>query len=169
MRSRAKTVSAEPEVPAGDMTAAPAAQPRRSNGAADYRLEEQVGLILRRASQRHVAIFARHIDKEITPTRWAALAKLYEGGPTSQNLLGRRTAMDGATIKGVVDRLMKLHLIETRADPGDGRRRVVALTEKGRQAVEKSLAHANAITRKTLAPLSADEQKHFLALLHRLA
>lgn len=169
MRSRAKTVSAEPEVPAGDMTAAPAARPRRSNGAAEYRLEEQVGFILRRASQRHVAIFARHIDKEITPTRWAALAKLYEGGPTSQNLLGRRTAMDGATIKGVVDRLMKLHLIETRADPGDGRRRVVALTEKGRQAVEKSLAHAGAITRKTLAPLSADEQKHFLALLHRLA
>jgi DNA-binding MarR family transcriptional regulator len=77
--------------------------------------------------------------------------------------------MDGATIKGVVDRLMKLHLIETRADPGDGRRRVVALTEKGRQAVEKSLAHASAITRKTLSPLSAEEQEHFLALLHRLA
>ena len=167
MRSRAKTASAEPETPAGDMTAA--ARPRRSNGSNAYRLEEQVGFILRRASQRHVAIFARHIDKEITPTRWAALAKLYEGGPTSQNLLGRRTAMDGATIKGVVDRLMKLHLIETRADPGDGRRRVVALTEQGRQAVEKSLTHASAITRKTLAPLSGEEQERFLTMLRRLA
>jgi DNA-binding MarR family transcriptional regulator len=64
---------------------------------------------------------------------------------------------------------MKLHLIETRADPGDGRRRVVALTERGRQAVEKSLAHASAITRKTLSPLSAHEQADFLALLRRLA
>ena len=100
-----------------------------------------------------MAIFARHIDKEITPTRWAALAKLYEGGPTSQNLLGRRTAMDGATIKGVGRPADEAHLIETRADPGDGRRRVVALTEKGRLAVEKSLAHASAITRKTLSPL----------------
>jgi DNA-binding MarR family transcriptional regulator len=150
------------------MAAAPA-QPRRSNGANGYRLEEQVGFILRRASQRHVAIFARHIDGDITPTRWAALAKLYETGPTSQNLLGRRTAMDGATIKGVVDRLTRLHLIETRADPGDGRRRVVALTEAGRRLVEKSLAHAAAITRKTLAPLSEEEQERFLVLLRRLA
>jgi MarR family transcriptional regulator, lower aerobic nicotinate degradation pathway regulator len=165
MRSRAKTVSAEPDVPASD---SPAARPRRSNGAA-YRLEEQVGFILRRASQRHVAIFARHIDGDITPTRWAALAKLYETGPTSQNLLGRRTAMDAATVKGVVDRLTRLHLIETRADPGDGRRRVVALTEAGRRLVEKSLAQAAVITRKTLAPLSAEEQERFLALLRRLA
>jgi DNA-binding MarR family transcriptional regulator len=169
MRSRAKTASAEPEVPAGDGTASPAARPRRNHGANGYRLEEQVGFILRRVSQRHMAIFAGHIDGDITPTRWAALAKLYESGPTSQNLLGRRTAMDAATIKGVVDRLTKLHLIETRGDPTDGRRRVVALTEAGRRQVERSLAHAGAITRKTLAPLSAAEQESFLALLRRLA
>jgi MarR family transcriptional regulator, lower aerobic nicotinate degradation pathway regulator len=168
MRSRAKTASAEPEVSAGNGTAAPPARPRRSNGAG-YRLDEQVGFILRRVSQRHVAIFARHIDGDITPTRWAALAKLYETGPTSQNLLGRRTAMDAATVKGVVDRLTRLHLIETRADPGDGRRRVVTLTEPGRRLVEKSLARAAAITHRTLAPLSAEEQEHFLALLRRLA
>src|SRR5262245_5323213 len=168
MRSRAKTASAEPEVPAGDMTTPPAARPRRSNGAA-YRLDEQVGFILRRVSQRHMAIFAGHIDNDITPTRWAALAKLYESGPTSQTLLGRRTAMDAATIKGVVDRLTRLHLIETRADPADGRRRVVALTEAGRRLVEKSLARAAAITRKTLAPLSVEEQERFLAFLRRLA
>jgi len=168
MRSRAKTVSAEPEVPAGDSATA-ATRQRRRNGAASYRLEEQVGFILRRVSQRHVAIFAGHIDKDVTPTRWAALAKLYEGGPTSQNLLGRLTAMDGATIKGVVDRLTKLHLIETRSDPGDGRRRVVALTEAGRRLVEKSLSRAAHITEKTLAPLTGEEQERFLALLRRLA
>ena len=95
-----------------------------------------------------------HIDKDITPTRWAALAKLYEGGPTSQNLLGRRTAMDGATIKGVVDRLMKLHLIETRADPGDGRRRVVALTESGPAGGGEIPGPRQRHHRKTLAPLT---------------
>jgi DNA-binding MarR family transcriptional regulator len=167
MRSRAKTVSAEPDVPA-ELTAA-AARPRRSHGADGYRLEEQVGFILRRVSQRHVAIFAGQIDGDITPTRWAALARLYESGPTSQNLLGRRTAMDAATIKGVVDRLTRLHLIETSDDPGDGRRRVVTLTDAGRRLVESSLARAGAITRETLAPLSAPEQEQFLALLRRLA
>jgi DNA-binding MarR family transcriptional regulator len=141
----------------------------RARPAARYRLDEQVGFILRRASQRHVAIFARHMQKDITPTRWATLAKLYEEGPTTQNRLGRLTAMDAATIKGVVDRLTKRHLIETRADPDDGRRRVVALTEAGQSLVARSLAHAAAITRRTLEPLSAREQASLLELLRKLA
>jgi DNA-binding MarR family transcriptional regulator len=131
-------------------------------------LDDQVGFLLRRVSQRHVAIFARQMDKDITPTRWAALAKLYEEGPTTQNRLGRLTAMDAATIKGVVDRLTKRHLIETCADPDDGRRRVVALSEAGRALVEGSLAHAATITRRTLAPLNAQEQASLLALLRKL-
>jgi DNA-binding MarR family transcriptional regulator len=141
----------------------------RATPVAHYRLDDQVGFMLRRVSQRHVAIFARHMDKDITPTRWATLAKLYEEGPTTQNRLGRLTAMDAATIKGVVDRLIKRHLIETRADPEDGRRRVVALTEAGQTLVERSLAHASAISRKTLEPLSSREQAVLLELLRKLA
>jgi DNA-binding MarR family transcriptional regulator len=151
-----------------------AASPRlrksgRPAAAASYRLDDQVGFLLRRVNQRHVAIFARHMEKDITPTRWATLSKLYEEGPTTQNRLGRLTAMDAATIKGVVDRLIKRHLIETRADPDDGRRRVVALTEAGHRLVEHSLAHADAITRRTLDPLNAREQASLLELLRKLA
>jgi Transcriptional regulators len=69
-----------------------------------YQLSTQVGFNLRRANQRHVAIFARHVDG-LTPTQFAALARLFEQGPLSQNRLGRETAMDSATIKGVVGRL----------------------------------------------------------------
>jgi DNA-binding MarR family transcriptional regulator len=69
----------------------------------------------------------------------------------------------------VVDRLIKRHLIETRADPEDGRRRVVALTEAGQTLVERSLAHASAISRKTLEPLSPREQAALLELLRKLA
>ena len=148
-----------------------AARAKRRGGAtedAEYRLDTQVGFLMRRANQRHVAIFAAHLGKGITTTRWAALAKLYEEGPTSQNLLGRNTAMDAATFKGVVDRLTKLHLIETRADPGDGRRRMVALTEAGRRLVEQSLARAAAITDETLSPLTATERGQFLTLLRKL-
>jgi DNA-binding MarR family transcriptional regulator len=140
-----------------------------SPSAKRYQLDDQAGFLLRRVSQRHVAIFARHMEKDITPTRWAALAKLYEEGPTTQNRLGRLTAMDAATIKGVVDRLTKRHLIETCADPDDRRRRVVALTGAGQSLVERSLAHAAAITRRTLEPLSPREQAVLLELLRKLA
>src|SRR6476661_8592834 len=89
---------------------------------AGYRLEDQVGFYLRRAGQRHAAIFAGRMGDELTPTQWAALVKLAEFESLSQNLLGRETAMDGATIKGVVDRLAKRGFVATAPDPEDGRR-----------------------------------------------
>ena len=82
-----------------------------------YRLEDQVGFYLRRAGQRHAAIFAGHMADELTPTQWAALVKLAEHHSVSQNLLGRETAMDAATIKGVVDRLSKRGFVATSPDP----------------------------------------------------
>jgi len=57
-----------------------------------YILDEQIGFILRQVWQRHAAIFAEQIGANLTPTQWAALAKLTETGPCSQNQLGRLTA-----------------------------------------------------------------------------
>lgn len=133
-----------------------------------YRLDEQVGFLLRRATQRHVAIFAKHMRAELTPTQWAAMSKLHEEGPTSQNLLGRNTAMDAATIKGVVDRLTARELVDVSGDPADGRRRIVALTADGRRLVEAGLPQAVALTEETLAPLSAVERRQLVALLRKL-
>jgi len=134
-----------------------------------YRLEDQVGFHLRRAGQRHAAIFATHMGEELTPTQWAALVKLSEHGALSQNLLGRETAMDGATIKGVVDRLVKRGLVATGPDPDDGRRMRVSITEAGREAVGRGLEAANAITAETLEPLDPGEQRNLLDLLRRIA
>lgn len=134
-----------------------------------YRLEDQVGFYLRRAGQRHAAIFAAHMVDELTPTQWAALVKLSELTSVSQNLLGRETAMDAATIKGVVDRLGKRGLIATAPDPGDGRRMLVSITLAGREAVARGIAAANAITAETLEPLDPGEQRNLLDLLRRIA
>src|ERR1700761_9072371 len=96
-----------------------------------YILDDQVGFLLRQAQQRHTAIFAGHMIEDLTPTQWAALAKLREVGDCSQNHLGRLTAMDAATIKGVIDRLTARGFTAVRPDPRDGRRIVVALTPMG--------------------------------------
>ncbi|MDJ1158963.1 MarR family transcriptional regulator [Chelatococcus sp. SYSU_G07232] len=149
------------------MTAARTARRHRTAEGA-YVLDEQVGFILRQVSQRHATIFAAMIGDELTPTQWAALAKLLEKGPTSQNLLGRQTAMDAATIKGVVDRLTKRGLTETRPDPRDARRLVVALTEAGRTVAERARIQAEAITEETLAPLTAEERATLVELLKKL-
>ncbi|MCP3469238.1 MarR family transcriptional regulator [Bradyrhizobium sp. CCGUVB1N3] len=133
-----------------------------------YVLDEQVGFILRQVWQRHSAIFARDIGTNLTPTQWAALSKLAETGPCSQNQLGRLTAMDVATIKGVIDRLSARGLTETSQDPEDGRRLLVSLTRAGQQLAEKVAPSALAITRETLAPLDAREREMLMALLNKL-
>jgi MarR family transcriptional regulator, lower aerobic nicotinate degradation pathway regulator len=133
-----------------------------------YVLDEQIGFILRQVSQRHAAIFGRDIGIDLTPTQWAALAKLQETGPCSQNLLGRLTAMDVATIKGVIDRLSARGLTETAPDPEDGRRLLVSLTRAGQQLAEKAAPNALAISRETLAPLDAREREALMELLNKL-
>ena len=133
-----------------------------------YILDDQIGFILRQVWQRHANIFARDIGANLTPTQWAALSKLAEAGPCSQNQLGRLTAMDVATIKGVIDRLTARGLTETSPDPADGRRLLVSLTRAGQQMAEKAAPNALAITRETLAPLDAKERETLMALLSRL-
>lgn len=96
------------------------------------------------------------------------MVKLYETGPCSQNSLARVTAIDAATIKGVIDRLSTRGLIRTEADPDDGRRLVISLTETGSRSVERLLPKAIAITRQTLQPLSPTEQQILLSLLSKI-
>ena len=134
----------------------------------DYRLDDQVGFLLRRATQRHLAIFGRMLPS-LTPTQFAALAKLAEKGPLSQNLLGRETAMDGATIKGVIDRLTERGLVEARADPGDRRLRMIRLTAEGAALFDECARAGLAISAETVEPLTAAEHAALLRLLARIA
>jgi MarR family transcriptional regulator, lower aerobic nicotinate degradation pathway regulator len=133
-----------------------------------YILDEQIGFILRQVWQRHATIFAKEIGINLTPTQWAAVSKLAETGPCSQNQLGRLTAMDVATIKGVIDRLTARGLTETSPDPEDGRRLLVSLTRAGQQVAEKAAPNAVTITRETLAPLDARERETLISLLSKL-
>jgi DNA-binding MarR family transcriptional regulator len=133
-----------------------------------YRLHEQVGFILRKANQRHIAIFAKHIG-DLTPPQFAALARLAEIGEASQNQLGAMVAMDAATIKGVIDRLKARGLVTLAAHSEDRRRLVVSLSDQGKAMIERLLPLAERITVETLEPLNARETATFLKLLARLA
>ena len=139
------------------------------DGPVAYVLEDHVGFLLRQAGQRHLAIFAEHMPERLTATQFAALAKISEIGPCSQNRLGRLTAMDAATIKGVVDRLASRGLTCAEPDPDDGRMLVISLTAAGAQVAARAVAAAGDITRRTLAPLDLREAAALLDLLRKLA
>ena len=135
----------------------------------EYRLDSQVGYILRLANQRHSGIFSELSVLGLTPTQFATLIRLGEIGACSQNQLGRLTAMDVATIKGVVERLKEKHLVLSQPDPNDKRRNLVSLSPKGASLIPELHQVGHHITEATLAPLSLAERRTFLKLLAKLA
>lgn len=140
-------------------------------GALDgYAVEEQVGFLLRRAHQRHVALFLATIgDIELTPRQFTALIKTVEMGHVTQNQLGRLAAMDPATVQGVVRRLTTRGLLRRMPDPMDRRTAVLTATPEGLDVAARAVACARRTTEATLSPLDAGERRHLLTLLRKLA
>ena len=135
-----------------------------------YRLDDQVGHLLRRAYQRASANLAAALaPHELTVAQYAVVARLAETGPMSQNALGRAVAMEPANIHAIVRRLRARGLVATRRDATDRRRRVIALAPAARHRLAALHTASHAATAATLAPLDAVEAGRLQALLARLA
>lgn len=135
----------------------------------DYDLDRQIGFIMRKAYQRHIQIFSELIDEEITATQFSILFRLAQHPELiSQNALGRMVAMDAATTKGVISRLLQRGMISLRKDDVDRRRYLIEITSAGRELVTRMLPRMHEVTRETVAPLTAGEAKELLRLLRRI-
>lgn len=147
----------------------PAIDPSVTDALDGYVVEDQVGLMLRRAHQRHTAIFLDGMAAaDLTPTQFTALIKTIELGAVTQNHLGRLTAMDPATIQGVVRRLTARGLVRRGLDPQDKRMAVLEATDSGRALAQQAVKAARRITDATLAPLDETERRAFLSILRKM-
>jgi DNA-binding MarR family transcriptional regulator len=137
--------------------------------AASYVLEAQVGFLLRCAHQHATEVFNAVMGRfAVTPTQFAALAKLDDQGSVSQNQLGRLTHMDPATISGVVGRLIARGFVRQATDIKDARLVMLTLTPAGQAAVRAMKSVAAEVSRRTLEPLNAGETTVLLKALAKL-
>jgi DNA-binding MarR family transcriptional regulator len=144
----------------------PAADPP---GRIPYVLEAQVGFLLRCAHQSATEDFSAVMARfAVTPTQFAALAKLDDLGSVSQNQLGRLTRMDPATISGVVGRLIARGFVRQSPHAHDARLVLLGLTPSGRTAVSEMKAVAAQVSQRTLGRLSPAEADAFLAALAKI-
>ncbi len=104
----------------------------------------------------------------VTPTQFAALAKLDDLGAVSQNQLGRLTAMDPATISGVIGRLTARGYVRQSPDPKDARVVILGLTAAGKSAIASMKAVAANVSAKTLEPLTPGEAAALVAALAKI-
>ena len=132
-----------------------------------YRLEEQIGFKLRVANQKHLEIFAHEVP-DLTPRQFAVLAKLTEVGPLSQNHLGRQVAMDAATTKGVIERLLRKGYVRAEPSQSDRRRLEISLTPEGEATARSAIEVARKVSARTQRNLTEREAKRLRDLLDKL-
>lgn len=135
----------------------------------DYRLDDQIGPLLRRAYQRACSNLSARLDgHELTPIQYSTLVRLREHGAVSQNHLGRLLDIKSGNMHGVVRRLQERELIETAKDPDHRGKVLLKLSRAGLQLVKSTIPLSRQATADTLAPLSTSERKQLFHLLHLL-
>ncbi len=135
----------------------------------DYRLDDQIGPLLRRAYQRACANLSARLDgHELTPIQYSTLVRLREYGAVSQNRLGRLLEIKSGNMHGVVRRLQERELVETSQDPDHRSRVLLKLSRTGMQLVKSCIPLSRQATTDTLASLSTAERKQLFHLIHLL-
>lgn len=134
-----------------------------------YDFSEQVGHLLRRAYQRHIALFQQIIpDTQLTAAQFVVLCAVRDCGACSLSEIVKRTAIDQATVRGVIDRLKARKLIAVRHDDVDRRKVLVSLTAVGHDLVGTMVPFAVEITEKTFNGFNPAERLALTYLLNKM-
>ena len=135
----------------------------------NYHFTEQVGHLLRKVYQRHLAIFQQNFcDSQLTAVQIITLCAVRDMGPSSLTELVQVTAVDQANIRGIVERLKARDLITVTPDPGDRRNVGVGLTDAGAVLLTETVPQAAKITELTFGTLNPAERIALIFLLNKM-
>ena len=125
-----------------------------------------IGLLVRRLRQIPV-------EGDLTLSETSALARLDRGGPTTPGALAKREQISPQSMGATLAALEGRGLIERAADPDDGRRAVMSITDAGLELLRnRRNAKVQQLARALSADFSPAERDQLAAvapLLERLA
>jgi len=128
-----------------------------------------------------VARLSKHLDRarrtafeasDLEPWEFDVLAALRRAGDPYQlspKALLQQTLVSSGTMTNRIDRLVERRLVERHTDPHDGRGVLVALTDRGRRAVDDAISELLADEAQLLQALSSADQERLSALLRKLS
>ncbi len=103
----------------------------------------------------------------LTPALFGVLNFLGARKGAIQQEIGSAMSIDPSTMVSLVDELESAGLAKRRPHPTDRRAREVAITPKGRRALERARRMANQVEDEVLRGLTAAERRELLSLLRR--
>lgn len=127
-----------------------------------------IGSLIRRAQQRHLALWQEHVSAEISSVQYAALDFLERNPGASQSELGVELDVDPSTVTDLVRRMQRHGLLERLRHETDGRRYALRLTAAGHLEVGRLRPLVDLANATLTARLSEQEQTTLRALLRRV-
>lgn len=131
------------------------------------RLRNRVPHLMRLALQVHGAEWQRQVP-DLTKPQYSVLEVVAAEPGIEQSAAGVAAGSDRSTLAAMLMRLEDRGLLRRRVDPGDRRRRLLYLTEHGREAVEDASPVVHEVDDALLAPLTRKEREQLSALLMKL-
>jgi DNA-binding MarR family transcriptional regulator len=139
-----------------------------TTASADAAVAEFAGQLLFRLWRVSHTRFAQALEPlGLTTALFALLNVLGTREGAIQQELGAAMGIDPSTMVSLIDQLEAAGLAKRRPRPTDRRAREVAITAKGRRALERSRALAMEAEEEVLGGLSPGERRQLVALLQR--
>lgn len=123
------------------------------------------GSLVRRAQQRHLAVWLSEVSADVTSVQYAALAALHETPGLNQRQLGDELDVDRSTIADLVARMVRNDLIERTDDPVDKRSYVLFLTAAGKKQLATLRPRVDNVERILTSAMTAQERTELRRLL----
>lgn len=122
---------------------------------------------LQRIRDRTVALIASLSKGEVDPAIYSCLYRLAIDGPMRSGALAEALYSDPSTVSRQVAHLVERGLVERRADPGDGRAIVLAVTENGRRMADTVRARRTENIGRVIGDWPESDRAEFVRLLGR--
>jgi homoprotocatechuate degradation regulator HpaR len=104
----------------------------------------------------------------INEQKWRVLRVLDEEGPMEQTALAARACLLLSSLTRILKTMEGEGLLTRASDPGDRRKSIVSVTDKGRGLIRTHLPQAEAIFAALTARYGADRMEELLDLLEEL-
>ena len=114
------------------------------------------------------ALRIRIAQHGVVPGQFAQLLALYEEEGLTQSQLCERVKIDQSTMAHTLQRMERDGLVERRPDPADGRRALIALTERSRKLESELVQAAEEVNSVAARGLTEAEVALALQLVTRM-
>ena len=135
----------------------------------NYNLNDSLGYLVNALSLKmKQKLDSKLKDRDLTVHQFGILLHIFKNGSLTQKEIAESTTGDEPAIARLMNRLEDKNCIKRAIDKDDKRKRVVSLTENGKELLNQILPYAKETNEHFTSSLTKEEQKSLLTLLTKV-